>query len=133
MTDEITADRIVPIFAVVDINKTIAFYVDGLGFEKKGEWIEDGRLRWCHLEHAGGVGIMAQEYRAGDKPPAERGLGIKMYVWCSDAKAFYARTTARGVGAQEPFVGNGMHVVELVDPDGYQLAFQSPTDEPDTR
>ena len=28
--------------------------------------------------------------------------------------------------------GYGTHVVQMTDPDGYQIAFENPTDEPDT-
>ena len=48
------------------------------------------------------------------------------------AKVFYEEVTKRGVTAREPFVGNGMHVVELRDRDGYEIIFQSSTDDPDT-
>ena len=55
-----------------------------------------------------------------------------MYVFCNDPVAFYEQVTARGIEANEPFVGNGTHVVQMTDPDGYQIAFENPTDEPDT-
>ena len=83
------------------------------------------------LEYEGGAAFMAQE---GEPYQGEgiRGLGVKFYVWCSDAIAFYEQVKMRGVEAREPFVGNSMHVVELQDPDGYEIAFQSPTDEPES-
>ena len=132
MPSTITADRLVPILAVADIHQTVSFYVDGVGFEKTGEWIENGRLRWCMLEYPGGAAIMAQEYGSDEEPPEDRNTGIKMYVWCSDARAFHREAIARGIAAGKPFVGNGMHVVEMKDPDGYEIAFQSPTDEPES-
>jgi lactoylglutathione lyase len=42
--------------------------------------------------------------------------------------ALYRELTSRRVGAKRPFVGNGMWVTGIADPDGYQLFFESPTD-----
>jgi hypothetical protein len=36
-----------------------------------------------------------------------------------------------GVQASKPFVGNGMWVTCLFDPDGYRIEFESPTDVPE--
>ena len=128
MEKEVIADRLVPLLDVADMEKTVSFYVDGLGFEKKSEWIKDGELRWCMLGYAGGASLMVQKSRPGETV----GVGPSMYVFCNDALAFYDQVRARGIEAEEPFVGNGMHVVRTTDPDGYRFAFESPTDEPDT-
>ncbi len=42
-----------------------------------------------------------------------------------------ARSRSRGIAAKRPFVGNGMWVTSLTDPDGYQLHFESETDAPE--
>ncbi len=129
MTDaapaNLSADKVVPILGVDDISRTVEFYVDGLGFTKKNEWIKNGRLRWCYLEYPGGAAVMAQEGQPDDST-SRKGVGIKLYFWCNDAIAFHKDVTERGIEVHEPFVGNGMHVVDLQDPDGYDLAFQSP-------
>lgn len=39
--------------------------------------------------------------------------------------------SAKGIQASVPFVGNGMWVTSLADPDGYQLEFESLTDVPE--
>ena len=45
------------------------------------------------------------------------------------------RSTAKlplgGIKAQRPFVGNGLWVTNVSDPDGYRLSFESPTDAPE--
>ena len=128
----LSADRLVPMLAVADLERTLSFYVDGLGFEKKNEWIKDGKLKWCMLEYPGGAALMAQEYDPGKGPEGRPGDGISMYVMCSDAVAFYTQISERRIEASEPFIGNGMHVVDLTDPDGYRISFESPADKPDT-
>jgi hypothetical protein len=56
--------------------------------------------------------------------------------WCwlrlgADAIALYHDFMARGVSAQRPFVGNGLWVTSVRDPNGYRLDFESPTDVPE--
>ncbi|MET0272563.1 MAG: VOC family protein [Phenylobacterium sp.] len=110
-----------PLFRVADMAASLAFYVDGLGFEVTNRWPEAGALRWCWLQ-LGGAALMLQ---AGAPTPGE---GVTLYFICADAPAIWREVVARGVAARRPFVGNGMWVTELADPDGYRLAFESPTD-----
>lgn len=74
---------------------------------------------------------MLQEWGSSDERGTELlgkvGLGVGFNFTCRDALAFY-RTVKERVTVQQPFVGNGMWVTSLVDPDGYQLHFESPTD-----
>lgn len=124
-TSTLTADKLVPILAVEDIDRSVDFYVDGLGFNKRNEWIKTGRLKWCYLEYPGGASVMVEEGDPDDTT-SSNGVGIKLYVWCSDARTFHRAVSARGIEAADPFIGNGMHVVDLKDPDGHDIAFQSP-------
>jgi lactoylglutathione lyase len=124
----------VPFFGVRDIAASVRYYVDGLGFEKTIEWVPDGKLRWCWLQR-GGAAVMLQEFRNDgrhDPPPTGKlGLGMAVYFICENALAIYREVTTRGIHANTPFVGNGMWVTSLVDPDGYELHFESVTDAPE--
>ena len=40
----------VPFFGVTDMQASLRFYQDGLGFTMKYQWIDEGKLRWCWLE-----------------------------------------------------------------------------------
>lgn len=121
----------VPFFAVGNIEQSVRYYVDGLGFKMTDQWIVEGKLRWCHLQN-GGAGLMLQEFsEEGDhawSPSGKVGEGVSIYFICEDALAIYRELIARGVRASEPFVGNGMWVTSLSDPDGYELHFESETD-----
>ena len=64
-------------------------------------------------------------------PSAKVGEGVTICFICEDALQLYREVTAGGVGASQPFVGNGMWVTSLTDPDGYRLDFESDTDAPD--
>jgi hypothetical protein len=64
-------------------------------------------------------------------PEGKLGAGVTVCFICADALAIYREVTSRGVQASRPFVGNGMWVTSLSDPDGYRLDFESPTDVPE--
>jgi lactoylglutathione lyase len=120
----------VPFFMVTDIEASLRFYVDGLRFVMTNAWRPEGRVEWCWLE-LGGAALMLQEYRPGRRPSGSLGEGVSVCFMCADAIAIYHDLMARGVSASRPFVGNGLWVTSLQDPDGYQLHFESPTTEPE--
>ena len=39
----------VPFFNITDIDKSLRFYVEGLGFTTTHHWAPEGRIRWCWL------------------------------------------------------------------------------------
>ena len=116
----------VPFFMVSNIEASVRWYVDGLGFRMTTQWIDGGKLRWCWLEH-GSAAMMLQESESGEKG----GAGVSICFMCEDALALYHEFRARGIDAGEPFVGNGLWVTSVRDPDGYRLDFESPTDVPE--
>jgi len=124
----------VPFFMVTDIEASLRFYVDGLGFTLTKAWRPEkagGRIQWCWLE-LDGVALMLQEYwrdgRPSGAPEGPLGQGVSICFVCADAIAIYHDVVARGVAAKRPFVGNGLWVTSVEDPDGYHLDFESPTD-----
>jgi lactoylglutathione lyase len=121
----------VPFFGVRDIDASLRFYVDGLGFTMTKNWSPEGRIRWCWLE-LGEAAVMLQEYlkdgRHGGAPDGPLGQGVSICFMCTDAIAIYRAALERGLAASRPFVGNGLWVTSLTDPDGYRLDFESPTD-----
>ncbi|MBN1248580.1 MAG: VOC family protein, partial [Anaerolineae bacterium] len=120
----------VPFFGVSDIEASVRYYVDGLGFTMTQKWIHEGKLRWCWLER-GGAGLMLQEFWTegphANVPEDRLGVGVAVNFICEDALLLYCEITARSIEADEPFVGNAMWVTGLKDPDGYSLYFESPT------
>lgn len=63
-------------------------------------------------------------------PQGKVGEGVTICFQCEDTLAIYREVTNRGIRASKPFVGNGMWVTSLSDPDGYKIEFESPTDLP---
>ena len=121
----------VPFFGVSNIEESVRWYVDGLGFEMTKKWIDEGKLRWCWLE-LGDAALMLQEFRREGHdswvPQGKVGEGVSICFLCEDALAIYREAISRGLKASRPFVGNGMWVTSLRDPDGYKIDFESYTD-----
>jgi lactoylglutathione lyase len=138
----VNVKQAVPFFGVTNMEASLKFYVDGLGFKMKNYWIPDrasehggaepdGRIRWCWLE-LGTAAIMLQEFWPGRRPEGTLGTGVNICFQCEDALALYREFKSRGIEMRNrPFVGNRLWVVGLTDPDGYRMEFSSPTDAPE--
>jgi catechol 2,3-dioxygenase-like lactoylglutathione lyase family enzyme len=131
---EVNVMEAVPFFAVSNMEESLRFYVDGLGFEMTHHWIEEGMVRWCWLRRDG-ASLMLQNFRQENgeswTPEGQVGLGVSIMFICRDALAIYHEAAARGLRPSRPFVGNGMWVTSLRDPDGYSVEFESYTDVPE--
>lgn len=135
----VNVKQAVPFFNVTDMESSLRFYVDGLGFKMKRQWVPDrdedypadGKIRWCWLE-LGEAAIMLQEFLPQHRPTETLATGISVSFMCEDALALYREFKARGVQTRKrPFVGNRLWVVPVTDPDGYHMEFASPTDAPE--
>lgn len=145
-TTSVNVKQAVPFFGVRNMEASLKFYIEGLGFKMKRWWIPDraedkpdGRIRWCCLE-LGEAAVMLQEFlKQGEHNiylegqittiPEELGFGVSINFQCLDSLALYRAFKSRGVQiAKKPFVGNRLWCVNVIDPDGYQLWFNSPTD-----
>jgi catechol 2,3-dioxygenase-like lactoylglutathione lyase family enzyme len=121
----------VPFFMVDDIDRSVSYYVDALGFVMTEKWEQEGKLQWCWLR-IGDAALMLQEFwKKGPhsgRPEGKLGQGVSICFLCEDALAIYRDLKSRGVEAKRPFVGNAMWVTSVSDPDGYELYFESSTD-----
>jgi len=129
----------VPFFRVTNMEASLRFYIEGLGFhmtrwwipEQPGEYEPEGRIRWCRLE-LGEAAIMLQEFMPGRRPSETLGAGKSVSFTCGDALALHREFKSRGIQPRNrPSVENGLWVVHVRDPDGYDLDFSSPTDAPE--
>jgi lactoylglutathione lyase len=128
----------VPFLGVTNMDASLRFYVDGLGFTLKQWWIPeeaadkpDGRIRWCWLQR-GDAALMLQEFLPEQRPKETLGSGTSICFMCEDALALYREFTANGIQTRSrPFVGNRLWVLPVSDPDGYRIDFESPTDAPE--
>jgi lactoylglutathione lyase len=134
----VNVKQAVPFFGVTNMESSLRFYVDGLGFRMENYWIPDrdedhadGRIRWCWLE-LGEAAIMLQEFLPERRPKEALGTGVNVCFQCEDALALYREFKSRGIQTlKRPSVGNRLWVVPVTDPDGYRMEFSSPTDAPE--
>ena len=122
-TSKVKIAQTVPLFAVADVERSVAFYVDGLGFELQEKWEKDNELQWCWVQHDDSA-LMLQKSQG--EASANPGGGLTLYFICEDAKAAHREFKERGIQVGEPFVGNDMDIFYFKDPDGYRLSFESP-------
>jgi hypothetical protein len=80
-TTSVNVRQAVPFFGVTDMQASLQFYADGLGFRMKHWWIPnreedkpESRIRWCRLE-LGEAAIMLQEFLPERQPKESWALG----------------------------------------------------------
>ena len=118
----------VPFFMVLDMDTSLHFYVDKLGFTITNKWAPQDKIEWCCLQRDG-VSLMLQESRNKEQfDGTEKGKGVSICFQCKDSLRLYHEFLKKNIEIKEPFVGNNMWVVGFTDPDGYRLDFESPTD-----
>ena len=127
MASSVNVRQAVPFFMVTNMERSLQFYIDGLGFELKMKWEPRGSIEWCWLQFDL-ASLMLQEYR-DNQPEAKLGVGMSVCFMCDDALEIYSQIISRGISVNaEPFVGNQLWVVGVNDPDGYAVFFESPTE-----
>lgn len=112
-------------FTATDLQRSIAFYRDVLGFVVGDEWRSNGELEGCEL-HAGAVTFMLNQDDFAKGRDRQKGIGSRLY--CSTAQDIdrvAADIKARGgVLDQEPQdMPWGSRVFMISDPDGFKLTF----------
>jgi lactoylglutathione lyase len=126
LTSNVNVKQAVPFFMITNMTNSLNFYIKVLGFELKTKWETRGTIEWCWLQLEKAA-LMLQEYR--NNIPTERlGQGVSICFMCEDALKIYEQIKTKGITPYEPFVGNNLWVVQLKDPDGYNIVFESPTD-----
>lgn len=118
----------VPFLAVANMEDSLRFYVDMLGFEITHSWIPEDKIEWCRLQLDGGS-LMLQEFHKQHE--GKVGSGVTIVFVCEDALDIFHEIKAKGIVVSEPFVGNNMWVISVKDPDGYSIDFESLTDVPE--
>src|SRR5882672_691726 len=117
---------VTPSFTATDLQRSIAFYRDVLGFIIGEEWRERGVLMGVEMQ-AGAVTFMLSQDDFAKGRDRQKGVGTRFY--CSTAQdidRFAAQIRERGgVLDQEPKdMPWGARVFMISDPDGFKLTFQ---------
>lgn len=117
---------IAPSLTSTDLQRSIAFYRDVLGFMIGDEWREKGALVGVEL-HAGAVTFMLSQDDFAKGRDRQKGVGTRFYcTTAQDIDRFAAQIRERGgVLDQDPKdMPWGSRVFMISDPDGFKLTFQ---------
>jgi len=121
-----------PVLHVTDVEASLRFYVDRLGFTSPWRYEEDGRAHVAQVDRQGCALILADNW------PAKVGKAL-MFISLSvepatregataAVNALRSELEAQGVAVHEGSWGYRLLVVD--DPDGNQLFFNYPSETP---
>lgn len=115
-----------PSLTVDDVEASLRFYEDGLGFTVDERWEEDGKLLGVMLL-AGScrIGLSQDDFSKG----RDRQKGIGFRIWgetAQDLEAIATRLRDHGHEADGPKEQWGTTVLSTTDPDGYKLSLTPP-------
>ena len=127
-------ENVCPLLQVFDMQASLSFYRDVLGFEVVGSAPagDDWDWAWLRLNHADLMLNTAYEapHRPASPDPvrmAAHSDTVLFFGW-PDVDAAFAHLQARGLDVKPPTVAPyGMKQLNVADPDGYQLCFQWPS------
>jgi catechol 2,3-dioxygenase-like lactoylglutathione lyase family enzyme len=111
-----------PSFTVNDLQRSLAWYRDGLGFYVAERWEDGGQLQGVMLK-AGAcwIGLAQDDFNKG----RDRAKGVGFRIWCEtaqDVDAIAARLRAfGGTLAEEPGDHWDTYSFTAQDPDGFKI------------
>lgn len=116
-----TISRIAPLLGTHDLQKTIAFYTDLLGFTLAATWPEDNP-GWCNLT-SGDASVMFSVY---DGSQSLDFPGV-IYLYPDEIDTLWQRLKDKTeVDAELQTMDYGMREFTVHDPNGYHLSFGVP-------
>src|SRR2546423_12968670 len=105
---QVGVQQLVPLLMVQNMDASLRFYVEGLGFSLTKKWTPEGRIRWCWLE-LGTAALMLQEFVSGGHhaPPigAHVGAGVGLHFFFPCAFAFLHVMREAGIPAPPSLLG----------------------------
>jgi len=117
-----------PLLNVADVERSLAFWREGLGFEVVATWDHEGRAAFARLR-SGKAELMLNRPTDVDRPgpgakPSYSDVVLNLRV--DDVHALWRALTAKGLSVKPPerqFYG--VDEMLMRDPDGYEIAFTS--------
>lgn len=112
---------VIPSLYAPDIDATVAFYVETLGFKETGSWAEGEERIWAEVSFGQSV-IWFFANAIEDRPSAAMSGLIYLFVDDVDdtAKALHGKVKLRWGPEDFPY---GLREIGIEDPNGYLLVF----------
>jgi catechol 2,3-dioxygenase-like lactoylglutathione lyase family enzyme len=124
-----TTQAISPVFIVSNVDESIAFYRDQLGFETRFQQPEQKPF-FAILGRDGAQLFVKSEKNIPPLPNAKRHSFIRWdaFVYAGDPDALAAEFASHGATFSEPLkdTHDGLRGFEITDPNGYVLFFGRP-------
>jgi len=116
-------DHLIPLLDVKDVDESIAFYADALGFTVEDKLIWDGRTDWALLK-SGMVEIMLSAIREHPERRWSLSKAGIFFFYLDDPEHLYTTLQEKGYTISDIQHGHrGAKEFCLQDPDGYVLWF----------
>lgn len=122
-----------PLLSVFDMPTSLAFYRK-LGFEVVSDSGQGDNSGWVMLGSSEVRIMLNTQYEDDGRPPAPDPVNTAahrdtcIYFRCRDVDAAYDYVCEKGIKAEPPQIAPyGMKQPYMLDPDGYNLCFQWPT------
>lgn len=130
--DELFTGKVTPVLYVRDVQRSIRFYCDELGFRFVSE--SKGRSSDKHAEPpyaanvaAGSQEFLLHQFTAATGLPLTKFKGIRgrYHVEVKDLTAYYELLRSRGLKTHHfiPLAGKGVFMFAVTDPDGHDIFF----------
>jgi catechol 2,3-dioxygenase-like lactoylglutathione lyase family enzyme len=117
-----------PFFIVGNVERTIAFYTDRLGFETR--YKEPEQDPFFAIVGRDGASLFIKAGKAAPLPNPKRDPEMKWDAYCytPDPDALAAEFAGRGASFSNPLndTSEGLRGFEITDPDGHVLFFGRP-------
>lgn len=127
-------NNLIPMLLCRDVQASIRFYVDVLGFEVVDRMDNVGRTGFASLRNGRTKIMLASPTYVPENPKLDgRYTQSVYYFYPDDVEALHAQVKVKGREPSDLKVRfYGLKEFELVDPDGHVLLFGQDTDEPVT-
>jgi len=126
-SDSLKMSELSPAFTVNDLNRSLAWYQDVLGFKTDERWEQDGKLMGVSLK-AGGVTLMIAQDDWKKGRDRKKGEGFRLYCATKqNVDVLAKKIEARGGKLDSPPTDQpwGTRDFGLTDPDGFKITIGS--------
>jgi uncharacterized glyoxalase superfamily protein PhnB len=128
-TTTLQAKSLMPTLTVNDLDRSIRFYTEGLGFELGEKFEENGEMKGAMINAGGAtLGISQDDFAKGRD--RTKGIGMRLYLETDqDIEALAGKAKAAGITLNDgpgplPWGPIGFTVT---DPDGFKMTISNPS------